>query len=64
MYFCCVQFLEIVLGYSAIKTGFAFLPMAVLIFSGSQTVPRYLPRYGPRPFMIAAPCRSSAEAYG
>ena len=52
MYFFVVQFLQIVLGYSAIETGLAFLPMAVLIFAGSQAVPRLLPRYGPRPFMI------------
>lgn len=53
MYFFIVQFLQIVLGYSAIETGLAFLPMAVLIFAGSQAVPRFLPRFGPRPFMIA-----------
>lgn len=53
MYFFVVQFLQIVLGYSAIQTGLAFLPMAVLIFAGSQAVPRFLPRFGPRPFMIA-----------
>lgn len=53
MYFFVVRFLQIVLGYSAIETGLAFLPMAVLIFAGSQAVPRFLPRFGPRPFMIA-----------
>ncbi len=53
MYFFVVQFLQIVPGYSAIETGFAFLPMAVLISAGSQAVPRFLPRCGPRPFMIA-----------
>ena len=53
MYFFLAQFLQIVLGYSAIETGLAFLPMAVLIFVGSQAVPRFLPRVGPRPFMIA-----------
>ncbi|MDQ6751254.1 MAG: MFS transporter [Actinomycetota bacterium] len=49
MYFFAAQFLQLVLGYSAMETGFAFLPMAALIFAGSQTVPRF----GPRPFMIA-----------
>ena len=52
-YYFVVQFLQIVLGYSAIETGLAFLPMAVLIFAGSQAVPHLLPRFGPRPFMIA-----------
>ncbi len=49
MYFFIAQFLQIVLGYSAIETGLAFLPMAVLIFAGSQAVPRFLPRFGPAP---------------
>jgi len=53
MYFFVVQFLQLVLGYSAIETGLAFLPMAVLIFAGSQAVPGLLPRFGPQPFMIA-----------
>ncbi|UJA21646.1 MFS transporter [Thermoleophilia bacterium SCSIO 60948] len=53
MYFFITQYLQVVLGYSAIETGLAFLPMAILIFAGSQAVPRYLQRIGPRPFMIA-----------
>ena len=52
MYFFLAQFVQLVLGYSALQTGLAFLPMAVLIFAGSQMVPRFLPRFGPQPFMI------------
>ncbi len=62
MYFFVAQFLQIVLGYSAIETGLAFLPMAALIFAGSQAVPRFLPRFGPRPFMVAGALSLTAAA--
>jgi EmrB/QacA subfamily drug resistance transporter len=52
MYFFTAQFMQVALGYSAIETGAAFLPMSVLIFAGSRTVPKLLPRFGPRPFLI------------
>jgi EmrB/QacA subfamily drug resistance transporter len=52
MYYFTAQFMQTVLGYSAIETGLAFLPMSVLIFTGSRTVPKVLPRVGPRPLLI------------
>ncbi len=52
MYFFTAQFMQVVLGYSAIETGLAFLPMSLLIFTASRTVPVLLARFGPRPFMI------------
>jgi EmrB/QacA subfamily drug resistance transporter len=36
MFFFLTLFLQDVLGYSSLKTGFAFLPMTVFVFSGSQ----------------------------
>lgn len=63
MYFFVVQFVQVVLGYSAIETGLAFLPMAVLIFFGSQAVPRFLPRFGPRPFMIVGAASLTAASF-
>jgi predicted MFS family arabinose efflux permease len=36
MFFFLTLFLQNVLGYSSLKTGFAFLPMTVLVFTGSQ----------------------------
>lgn len=52
MYFFTAQFLQTVLGYSAVATGFAFLPMSVLLFAGSRTTPKLLAKFGPRPLMI------------
>jgi EmrB/QacA subfamily drug resistance transporter len=39
------------LHYSALKTGFAFLPFSAGIIAGSTLASRFLPRTGPRPIM-------------
>jgi predicted MFS family arabinose efflux permease len=49
MFFFLTQFLQEVRGFSALATGFAFLPMAAGMFLMTRVVPRLLPRYGPRP---------------
>ncbi|MGH2600729.1 MAG: MFS transporter [Dehalococcoidia bacterium] len=53
MFFYLTQFVQDVLGYSAVRAGIAFLPLTVMIFVASQAVTRLLPRYGPKPIMIA-----------
>jgi EmrB/QacA subfamily drug resistance transporter len=52
MFFFLTQFLQEVRGFSALATGFAFLPMAVGMFLMTRLVPRLLPRYGPRPLAV------------
>ena len=42
-----------VLGYSALKAGFAFLPFSIGIISGATLSSQLLPRIGPRPLMGA-----------
>ncbi|GAB0107711.1 MFS transporter [Nocardia sp. JMUB6875] len=49
MFFFLTQFLQDVLGLSALATGFAFLPTAVLMFTMIRLIPRLLPRFGPKP---------------
>jgi EmrB/QacA subfamily drug resistance transporter len=49
MFFFLTQFLQQVRGFSALATGFAFLPMAAGMFLMTRAVPHLLPRYGPRP---------------
>ncbi len=44
-------FLQGVLGYSALTTGFAFLPFSAGIIGGATLASRLLPRLGPRPLM-------------
>ncbi len=52
-FYLVAQFLQNVLGYSPLETGFAFMPLTIAIFALGQLLPRYLPKYGPRPFLIA-----------
>jgi EmrB/QacA subfamily drug resistance transporter len=53
MFFFLTQFLQGVLGYSALKTGFAFLPLTVMLFLGSQWSARTLvERVGAHRLMI------------
>jgi EmrB/QacA subfamily drug resistance transporter len=51
-FFFMTQFLQEVRGYTALTTGFAFLPMALGIFGMSRVVPRLLPRTGPKPLAL------------
>ncbi|HUJ67533.1 MAG TPA: MFS transporter [Acidimicrobiales bacterium] len=41
-----------ILGYSAVKTGFAFLPFSVGIVAGATIASQLLPRVGPRPLIV------------
>ncbi len=52
-FFFLTQFLQDVAGYSSLTTGFAFLPLAVVLFTTSRLMPRWLPTWGPKPFAIA-----------
>ncbi len=42
MFFFLTQFLRGVLGYSDLRTGFAFLPLTALVFTSSQLSARFL----------------------
>jgi predicted MFS family arabinose efflux permease len=45
-------FLQGTLGYSALKTGFAFLPFSAGIIAGAGVASRLLPRVGPRRLVV------------
>lgn len=51
-FFFLTQYLQDVLHYSPVRTGFAFLPMSALIFTMSRLIPRFLPRFGPKPMTL------------
>jgi predicted MFS family arabinose efflux permease len=53
MFFFLTQFLQEVLGLSAVMTGVAFLPMTLLLFAVSRLMPRLLPRFGGYRLMLA-----------
>jgi EmrB/QacA subfamily drug resistance transporter len=46
-------FFQQILGYSAVKTGFAFLPFSVGIVAGATIASQLLPRIGPRPLIVS-----------
>ncbi|MEV4127425.1 MFS transporter [Nocardia sp. NPDC049707] len=52
MFFFLTQYLQEVLGLSALATGFAFMPTALLMFTMIRLIPRLLPRFGPKPVTV------------
>jgi EmrB/QacA subfamily drug resistance transporter len=52
MFFYIVLFVQNVLGYTPIEAGLAFLPVTVVIALGAGLSQRFLPVFGPKPFMI------------
>ncbi len=46
-------FLQGILGYSALRAGFAFLPFSGGIILGAGLASRYMPRFGGRALMVA-----------
>ncbi|MFD9336567.1 MFS transporter [Streptomyces sp. NPDC060028] len=52
MFFFIVQFVQNVLGFSPIRSGLGFLPTTVAIVGAAALSQRFLPRFGPKPFMI------------
>jgi MFS family permease len=51
-FFFMTQFLQNVRGLSPLATGFAFLPMAVALFTMTRLMPWLLPRLGPKPLTM------------
>ena len=54
MWFFLSLYMQGVLGYSPLKTGFAFLPQTIAIAIGAQISSRLVTRVGPRPLMVFA----------
>jgi EmrB/QacA subfamily drug resistance transporter len=53
MWFFVSLYLQLVHGYSPLRTGFAFVPQTVAIMVGAQTSSRLVLRLGPRPLLVA-----------
>jgi len=51
MFYFVTFFVQGVRDYSALKTGFAFLPIALVIGVVAQLVAKLLPRFGPKPII-------------
>lgn len=53
MWFFVSLYLQLVRGYSPLKTGFAFVPQTLAIMIGAQVSSRLVLRLGPRPLLVA-----------
>jgi EmrB/QacA subfamily drug resistance transporter len=53
MFFFLTLFMQAVWGYSALKTGVAYLPLTAAVLAASGTASQLVPRIGARPLMIA-----------
>ncbi len=64
MFFFLTLFVQNILDYSALKAGFAFLPVSAMIVITAQIASRQLLRVGPKPFMVAgAVCATAGLAW-
>ena len=52
MFFFLTLFLQTVWGYSAMKTGFAYMPFTVAVLMASGTAAQLVPKVGPRPLLL------------
>lgn len=52
MFFFSTQLMQKVLGFSALRAGFAFLPMSVGILLSATVTSKLLPKTGPKPLML------------
>jgi MFS family permease len=52
LFFFLTLFIQNVLGYSAIRTGVAYLPFAVGVVVSSALASQLVPRFGPRPLIV------------
>ncbi len=53
MFFFLTLFVQNVLGFSPLEAGLAFLPVSAVIAVSAGMTSRFLPVYGPKPFMVA-----------
>jgi sugar phosphate permease len=51
VFFFCTLYLQQVLGYSALKTGVAYLPLSLTIVGSSAVASRFVDRFTPKPVL-------------
>jgi EmrB/QacA subfamily drug resistance transporter len=52
MFYLLSLYIQAVMQYSPVHTGLAFLPFPIILAIASNTVPRLIPRYGFKPFLV------------
>ncbi len=63
MFLFLTFYFQIILGYSALKTGFAFLPFSAGIIVGAGLTSQLLPRIGPRILMTGGTLTAAIGMY-
>jgi EmrB/QacA subfamily drug resistance transporter len=53
MFFFLTLYLQQVLGFSALKTGIAYLPLSLTIIAASAVASRFVDRFTPKPVLVA-----------
>lgn len=53
MFFLLSYYIQSVMQYNPVQTGLAFLPFPLILGVISNVVPRFVPKYGFKPFLIA-----------
>ena len=60
VFFFCTLYLQQVLGYSALKTGVAYLPLSLTIIGASTLASRAVDRFTPKPVLVGGLIVSTA----
>ncbi|MEU4730484.1 MULTISPECIES: MFS transporter [unclassified Streptomyces] len=60
MFFFLTLFVQNVLGFSPLRAGLAFLPVSAVVAVGAGITSQLLPKFGPKPFMVAGALCSAA----
>jgi EmrB/QacA subfamily drug resistance transporter len=63
MFFFLTVFMQAAWGYSALKTGLAYLPFTAALFLGAGAVAQLVPKIGARPILIAGSALSTGGLY-
>ena len=63
MWFFVSLYLQLVHGYSPLRTGFAFVPQTVAIVVGAQASSRLVLRTGPRPILVVGGISSAVGLF-
>ena len=63
VFFFVTLFVQDVLGYSALRTGLAFLPLTAAVLAASGAATALVPRIGARPLLLAGGAASAGGLY-
>ncbi len=53
MFFFLTLYLQQVLGFSALKTGVAYMPLSLTIIAASAVASKFVDRFRPKPVLVA-----------